>query len=184
MTKAIADSVVKKSTESDPSVLIALHEQALELLQDGERTAAAALFNAARTFSPNDPTLRNNYAFCILLDRPDEARMLLEEALAVDVSDRVVSLCNLMLVHHLLGNDEQALKCASDAFDGASARGTGAYLWERDSDGTWAVVHVAPRDWIIRLGASIEAGLGCVGASSKASTASTNRLLKVLHQQK
>lgn len=72
--------------------------------------------------------------------------MLLEEALAVDASDRAVSLCNLMLVHHLLGNDEQALKCASDAFDAASARGTGAYLWERDSDGTWAVVHVAPRD--------------------------------------
>lgn len=78
---ALADASIDRGTSSKIRVLSALIEQAVELLEEGERTAAAALFEAARAFSPGDPVIRNNYAFCILLDRPEEARLLLEEAL-------------------------------------------------------------------------------------------------------
>ena len=99
---AIADAAVTQGA-GDPNVVGALTEQAVELLQTGERTAAAALFEAARAFSPDDPIVRDNYAFCILLDRPDEARVILEDALAMKFSDKTVTMCKLMLAHHLLG---------------------------------------------------------------------------------
>lgn len=163
VARAIADAAVADDGGIDPRVVGALTEQAVELLQGGERTAAAALFEAARTFKPGDATLRNNYAFCILIDRPDEARLLLEDALAMKVSSRAVTLCNLMLAHHLLGDNTIALKLANDAYDAGESYLTGAYLWQADESGEWAVRHILPQIWVAQLGASIERRLGTLG---------------------
>lgn len=167
VARAIADAAVADDGGIDPAVVGALTEQAVELLQGGERTAAAALFEAARAFSPGDATLRNNYAFCILIDRPDEARLLLEDALAMKVIDRAVTLCNLMLAHYLLGDDTTALQLANDAYEAAEASHARAYLWQRDDGGDWAVSHVLPQTWVARLGATIEHRLGTTGRWSR-----------------
>ena len=160
---AVANAAVFSSTASDSDVLGALTEQAVELLKGGERTAAAALFDAARAFSPGDPRVRNNYAFCILLDKPDEARVLLEDALSMDTRDKVVTLCNLALVEHLLDRDDVALAQLADAFEATRSDRRDAFLWEQDEAGEWQVADVSPEMWIVRLGTKIEERLGSPG---------------------
>ena len=166
VTTAIADRQLGKAAGIDPAVLGALIEQAVELLQDGQRVAAAALFDAARAFNPDDPVVRNNYAFCILVDRPAEARVFLERALGGRGNNDVVTLCNLALAAHLLGDQEAALRRTEEAFQSTHGATSGAYLWERDQDGDWAVGHVRVRDWLVHLGARVEALLGAPGLFS------------------
>lgn len=166
VTVAIADRQLGKAPGIDPAVLGALIEQAVELLQDGERTAAAALFDAARTFNPDDPVVRNNYAFCILVDRPAEARLLLERALGGRGNDDSVTLCNLALTEHLLGNQNAALGRAEEAFESVRGRSTGAYLWCRNTEDVWVVAHVQPGNWLVSLGARIESAHGQLGQFS------------------
>ncbi|WP_156969688.1 hypothetical protein [Knoellia subterranea] len=164
VARAIAESTISVESGTDPSITAALTEQALELLHGGDRTAAAALFEAARTFSPKDPTLKNNYAFCIILDKPTQAVPLLEESLSGRVVDSTVVLCNLMLAHHLIGDNERALEFADIAFDSVGERTLGAYLWRlRREPSDWFVDHVMPADWIVELGARIESSNGGAG---------------------
>jgi len=47
----------------DPAMMGSFTEQALALLRDGQRTAAAALFNTARMLKPKDRDAENNYAW-------------------------------------------------------------------------------------------------------------------------
>lgn len=166
VTVAIADRQLNKPSDIDPAVLGALIEQAVELLQDGERTAAAALFDAARTFNPEDPVVRNNYAFCILVDRPAEARLLLEHALGGRGNHDSVTLCNLALAEHLVDNHSAALLRAKEAFEYLSGKTAGAYLWRRDDDDVWVVGHVEQSTWLVSLGARIESALGQSGLFS------------------
>lgn len=72
-------------------------------------------------------------------------------------------LCNLVLAHHLLGDDSTALQIATNAHEAAKSIRTGAYLWQVDDSGEWAVTHVLPQIWVAQLGAFIEQGLGTLG---------------------
>jgi hypothetical protein len=57
----IAELAVRRHSKIDQGVLGALTEQAVELLRDGQRRAAAALFDGARILSPGDFSVLNNY---------------------------------------------------------------------------------------------------------------------------
>jgi hypothetical protein len=143
----IAALAVRRDSEVDQAVLAALTEQAVELLGDGQRRAAAALFDGARTLSPGDVTATNNYAFCIMVDRPGEARELLGQALDQGISPRSVTLCNMALAEHLLGDDSSAMTYCQQVLEASPDGVRPAYLWSRTPDGDWLVVKEAPQDW-------------------------------------
>jgi hypothetical protein len=70
---ALADRALVGDDVIDPAIMNALTEQAIALLEDGQRNAAAALFDGARMLKPADTLAQNNYAFCIVVDQPEQA---------------------------------------------------------------------------------------------------------------
>jgi Tfp pilus assembly protein PilF len=154
VTIALADRALVKDDVVDPSTMNSFTEQAIALLDDGQRNAAAALFDAARTLKPADIAAQNNYAFCILIDKPEQARSLLAGALSRGAQDPAVTLCNLALAESLLGHTDQALAACEQAY-GAADDGMTAYLWRRE-DENWNVEHTKARPWAARLGVELE----------------------------
>jgi tetratricopeptide (TPR) repeat protein len=150
---ALADRALVSSDTTDPSMMNAFTEQAVTLLRDGQRTAAAALFNAVRMLKPNDSVAQNNYAFCILVDKPEEAKGLLTGLLERGADNPAVTRCNLAVAESLLGNIDAALKACEQAYELASE--ASAYLWSR-TDEEWVVEFIKPRVWAVRLGAELE----------------------------
>jgi Flp pilus assembly protein TadD len=88
---ALANRALLREDVIEPSTMNSLTEQAVALLENDERTAAAALFDAARTLKPSDMSAQNNFAFCVLLDKPEEARKLLIDALEKNVENAPVT---------------------------------------------------------------------------------------------
>lgn len=156
VTTALADRAMVSGDAIDPAMMDSFTEQALSLLREGQRTAAAALFKVACTIKPKDLTAQNNYAFCILLDNPEEAKSLLADVLERGVADPVVSWCNLALAERLLGNVNDALKACEQAYKAKSSYGS--HLWVQ-RDGDWVVEHVGPQLWAARFGAELESSI-------------------------
>ena len=150
---ALADRAMVSGDVIDPSMMRSFIEQALALLRDDQRTAAAALFNAARMLKPEDRDAQNNYAFCILLDKPEEAKGLLLEILERGTGNPAVSWCNLAVAESLLGNTEAALKACEEAYQ--DNLGFKSYLWVQRDD-HWIVATILPRVWATRFGAELE----------------------------
>jgi tetratricopeptide (TPR) repeat protein len=151
---ALADRAIVGSDELDPSVFNSFIEQALALLRDDQRAAAAALFSAARMLKPKDLDVQNNYAFCILIDKPEEAKDLLVDVLERGGrGDLAISWYNLAVAEFLLGRPDDALEACERAYEGTSPRK--AYLWMH-KNGEWAVEMVTPRASAAHLGAEIE----------------------------
>ncbi len=151
---ALADRAMITDEVVDPSTMSSFTEQAVALREDGQRNAAAALFDAARRLKPADVAVQNNYAFCILIDRPQEARGLLTDALARKVQNPAVTWCNLALVERLLGDRDAALTACEQAYETARDDGN-AFLW-RQRDGDWVVEDTNPRSWAVSTGAELE----------------------------
>lgn len=150
---ALADRAIVSGDVIDPAMMQSFTEQALALLRDAQRTAAAALFNAARMLKPKDRTAQNNYAFCILLDKPEEAKVLLVDVLEHEGMDPETSWCNLALAESLLGHTDAALKACEQAYEDSSD--SESYLWVREDD-DWAVKYIKPRVWAVHFGVELE----------------------------
>jgi hypothetical protein len=151
---ALADRSLVSDDIVEPSTMISFVEQAYTLVNDGQRTAAAALFDAARMLKPADVTAQNNYAFCILVDNPSTARSLFKDVLARGPIDPQVTRCNLALAESLLENTEAALEACEQAYRSGDDHRL-AYLWQR-RDEEWCVVHTEIRSWIAHLGTELE----------------------------
>jgi hypothetical protein len=112
-----------------PSTFIAT---AVEHLEAGRRSAAAAIFDACRIALPNDPEAHNNYAFCILPDDPSTALTELELAAELGLRREPINVANRMLALYRLGRLASALElaehCATDERFGR--RAVVAFLWE------------------------------------------------------
>lgn len=151
---ALADRAMVSGDVIDPAMMQSFIEQALSLLRDGQRTAAAALFNAARMLKPKDPDAQNNYAFCMLFDKPGEAKALLIDALERGGrTNPAVTWSNLALAESLLGQTDAALKACGQAYDRSSD--SPSYLWVRHNE-DWVVELVTPRTWATHFGAELE----------------------------
>ena len=150
---ALADRAMVSSDTTDPSMMQAFTEQAVTLLRDGQRTAAASLFNAVRMLKPKDSLAQNNYAFCILVDRPEEAKSLFADLLERRANYSAVNWCNLALAESLIGNVDAALKACEKAYEQEDE--APAYLWSRN-DEDWVVELIKPRVWAVHLGAELE----------------------------
>ncbi|XRQ10199.1 hypothetical protein ACN3XK_04645 [Actinomadura welshii] len=165
----LADRAVVDDNSIDPATMNSLTTQAVELLENGQRRAAAALMDGARRLKPSDLALQQNYAFCFLPDDPEKARELFTEVLAKDPQFSQVTLCNLALTEVLLGNTVPALQACTQALHAGPEAGM-AYLWVRGADG-WKIEQTLMRRWITQLGAEIEASQGVTeGFSSSGCT--------------
>lgn len=151
---ALADRAVLSEDVIDPAVLSALTEQAAALLDEGQRTAAAALFDSARMLKPTDMMAQNNYAYCILVDKPQLALALLRDALNRGIETPAVTLCNIAFAESLLGNYGAAVDACRRA-GAACTDHQAAYLWKR-SDEDWISVYTSVRAWITEFAASLE----------------------------
>ena len=153
VTSALADMTILSNSVTEPSTMASFIEQALVLLADGQRNAAAALFDAVRTLKPGDQTAHNNYAFCILIDDPSRARTIFKEALDNGMRSPAICWSNLALAESLLGNADEAIQACDEAYAMANEKSRG-YLWSRDGDG-WSVTLTNLLPWIARLGVEL-----------------------------
>jgi hypothetical protein len=150
---ALADRAMESSEAISPAMMNAFTDQALNLLRGRQRAAAVGLFKAARMLKPNDVTAMNNYAFCIVIDNPGEAKSLLVETLERGARNPAVTWCNLALAESFLGEVDAALNACEEAYQ-AKAQFS-APLWvQRDED--WVVERVKPQVYSVRLAAELE----------------------------
>ena len=159
---ALADRAIVSADAIDPHTMTTFVDQALVLLADGQRTAAAAaLFDAARTIKPLDLHAQNNYAFCILPDKPDQAKVLFQDILARGAPDPSVTWCNLALADSLLEQTDAALEACEQAYGAVDDRRR-APLWQQRGE-EWVVDRINPRSWAIRFAAQLEKSTGTTG---------------------
>jgi hypothetical protein len=103
--------------------------QALAFLEEGRRDAAASLFDAARMMEPEDQEAHNNFGFCVMPDRPNEALAAFDEVLRLG-SPPPITLVNRVVARWLAGFTAAALDAGEEAF-AALATGTfQGYLWD------------------------------------------------------
>jgi len=89
---------------------------AAEFLEAGRRSAAAALFEAAKRDNPDDAEVRNNYGFCILPDNPEDGLQEIRAAEALGFTPRSVNLANRMYGLFRLRRYASALEVAERLF--------------------------------------------------------------------
>jgi hypothetical protein len=108
---------------------------ALEFLSAGRRTAAAALFEAAKRSNPNDAEVRNNYGFCILPDHPEEGLQEIHVGSELGFDRRDITLANRMYGLFRLHRFASALEAAERLFL-EEENDHKAYLWDwrKDAD--------------------------------------------------
>ena len=158
---ALADRTMVSAELVDPSTMSMFTEQAIDLLKDGQRNAAAALFSAARMLKPADMVAQNNYAFCVLLDKPDEARELFKECLDREMPQPATTWCNLSLAEYLTTRTVAAMEACEKAYSLAEDSES-AYLWKQ-GDAGWIVEYISIKSWSVHFGAKLERLLGKVG---------------------
>jgi tetratricopeptide (TPR) repeat protein len=129
---------------------------AVELLQSGERVAAAAVFDVACELSPSSADAHNNRGFCRVPDEPSEALADFEHALLLGPSNPPVTIANKVLCLHKLGRNTTALKVAEDAWESLEDGNT-ATLWDYSSKGASLLQDAQPRYYLAGLAARIAA---------------------------
>jgi hypothetical protein len=106
---------------------------ALKLLDNGDREAATALFEAAVALNDSDAVAHNNLGFCLLPDRPKDALAALERAADLSFPHRLINIANRLYGLVALGRYSSALelatKCHADWPNLFVGVGSG-YLWD------------------------------------------------------
>jgi hypothetical protein len=135
VSKAIASRVAPEHKDRDsdepleaPMLSIdQLVSAAAEFLQAGRRSAAAALFEAAKRDNPDNPEVRNNYGFCILPDDPERGLQEIYAADELGFTPRCVNLANRMYGLFRLRRYASALEVAERLFGEDDHE---AWLWD------------------------------------------------------
>jgi hypothetical protein len=140
LAEEIALRTVQPSTrEFRHSPLAAqLHVWAKNLLGLGRYTTAAALFEFAATFDPEDPHIYNNSGFCLI---PADSEMALERLIRagnLGYTPRAILIYNIMCANVALGRVRVALAAADEYWKYSLERGpvTGT-IWQHG--GTWCL---------------------------------------------
>lgn len=111
----------------------ALVPRAIALLEQGKRRAAAGLFEVARVLVPNDPSVHNNYGFCLLPDDPQRALQAFDRAMELGRRDTIL-VANQVCALGRLGRWASALERAQlvvDEWEMVPRRS--AWMWEPSS---------------------------------------------------
>jgi hypothetical protein len=166
VSKAIASRVasLKRDQLSDDEVkppktpglsINQLTSAAIEFLHAGRRSAAAALFEAAKRESANDPEVRNNYGFCILPDDPEAGLQEVHAAGELGFIPRGVTLANRMYGLFRLQRFASALEAAERLFHEEDAHHD-AYLWDwRKGPENAKVICVTPHTYGVQFALDI-----------------------------
>lgn len=128
--RAIAGAQPKARTPLNRYVMLAV-----DLLHEGRRDAAAALFEVVMQFEPANAEAHNNYAFCILPDQPAVALAELDKAIEAGWAENPIVVANRMFAMMLLGRYTSALSIAETAVDkfGAYPPFNG-WMWSFDEE--------------------------------------------------
>jgi Tfp pilus assembly protein PilF len=136
VAKEIANRAVSQRKEdSGTAASRALHASdftliAVDYLAAGRHEAAAAIFESIDSLRPNDPDVLNNLGFCLIPQDPARALAVLEKSVSVARRPSAITHANLVLVHLLLGNFDQAAELAARTKRLPAERDT--YLWARE----------------------------------------------------
>jgi hypothetical protein len=114
-----------------------MQRQAVDLLQNGRRREAAALFEFAVTQDSSDSLARNNLGFCLLPDDPESALKHFQVAQTLGYVPIVVNVYNQVLALRILRRAREALLFAERHWSSVSAgRVHGGVLWRQVGDGS------------------------------------------------
>jgi tetratricopeptide (TPR) repeat protein len=171
VSKAIASRVApvqkdrrdQSSDENEPSEAPGLSidqlvSAAAEFLQAGRRSAAAALFEAAKRGNPDNAEVRNNYGFCILPDNPEDGLQEILAAEALGFTPRSVNLANRMYGLFLLRRYASALEVAERLFQEDDHEAL-LWDWRKDPENT-TVLNVNARPYAIQFALDIAQATG------------------------
>jgi hypothetical protein len=117
----------KASTSITPNQYV---RYAVRAIDEGRRSLAANLFLATREVSPYSADAQNNYGFCILPDRPDEALNAFEEAARLgdrsptNVGNRMYALMKLGRLTSALDLAEQVVQTFAE-----NRRSDSGWMW-------------------------------------------------------
>lgn len=145
---------------TDPLAQLVLVERALEAIREQKRDVAAAIFTAARTLDPNDPSLANNLGFCLIPDEPVRAIQVLSEARSLGQSD-LLNFANTAAAHAVMGDPEGALAvCEAALAFGLTTKAHVAWLWTLPLGEDPTVLESEPAAYICDLAVAAASSLG------------------------
>ena len=131
---------------------------AVEFLEAGRRSAAAALFEAAKRDNPDSADVRNNYGFCILPDDPEGGLQEIRAAEALGFTPRSVNLANRMYGLFLLRRYASALEAAERVFQEDDHS---AWLWDwRKDPANTTILRVNARPYAVQFALDIAQATG------------------------
>jgi hypothetical protein len=139
-----------------------LTRPAVAFLENNRRAEAAAIFDAARTVSPQNPEAHNNYGFCLLPDHPEEALRALDRANELGYHAPVLNLANRLFGLLNLRRLTTGLECAEEFFrDWESWNIEGGYLWSTEPRDDPQLVLVADaRIYILEIAVHLASATG------------------------
>jgi hypothetical protein len=147
LAHALAEAAASPTSDSRAALL----QTAVRLLIEGNRSAAAAVYDAARQEHWDDPVLHNNYGFCLLPDNPSEALAALELAANLGTS-LTVNVCNRMLALFMLGRHAAALELADRALANVDSLDVDlSYLWDFTAAEPKLLTRECPRCYLVKL---------------------------------
>jgi hypothetical protein len=163
ISKAIANRVAlapeaKQEDDSRQKATLSvgqLEKAAIGFLESGRRTAAAALFEAAKLENPLNADVRNNYGFCILPDHPKDGLQEIHAASELGYYRPDITLANRMYGLFLLGRYTSALEAAERLFQQEDRRDQ-AYLWDwrKEAENT-SVILINPHQYAAQFALEI-----------------------------
>jgi hypothetical protein len=154
-TNALARALAEAAANPASDGRVTLLQTAVQLLRQGRRDTAAAVYDAARQEQWDDPILHNNYGFCLLPDYPTEALAALELAASFGVSG-TVNVCNRMLALFMLGRHAAALELADRAVEGWDELDIDlSYLWDFIAPEPTLLARQCPRCYLVKLAAHV-----------------------------
>lgn len=139
---------------------------AIEALTEGRRGDAIALYSGVQRLLVDDPEVRNNLGFCMLIDDPHAA--VAHFMAAVDGDDheqRENALTNLAFALRSIGDHEGAAEAVATALEEIDDERS-VYMWA--IDGSTDLLQAGLREYALELQAAIESELN---AASGAPTA-------------
>lgn len=133
LAKELADRSTADS--AGPGLAMRLVEPAIRFIEEGRRTEAAALFEAAAFHEPGSFRALNNLGFCLLPDDPARALHLFDRAIETGDADIQVARVNRVLALTVLGRHTSAIDSAEAFLKQYSAvrQNFSAWLWDVDS---------------------------------------------------
>jgi hypothetical protein len=127
----VSREIAKRAVAGQPrEALQRVTMQATDLLSDGKRSEAAALFDATRIMNPDFGEAHNNFGFCMIIDDPAQALSALRRAAQLDDGLAAISWLNQAAALLLLKQHQKALEAAERSWAAKETFAPRVWQWE------------------------------------------------------